>query len=170
MSIALPKSVESDPHGDALLQALMDVAQPLYESSDVTAPIVDHDTHLANALKSIQRARRIVRGIDSASKTLAGEQRGLDLVDQRSEAPRGARVSRILVISSDGSEGFYRQVAKLVDKHVGRLLVLRLDATADALGEPLFGPGRAARAILITHKDAVASALLALVPQLTGDG
>jgi hypothetical protein len=65
------------------------------------------------------------------------------------------RISRLLVVSGDGSERFYRQVEKLQDRFATRLEVLLLDCDQEALGAAAFGPGRRARALLIHHKNAV---------------
>lgn len=152
----LPKLVDSDPRAPQLA-SLVSAAQP---AANLTRALSD-------ALRSANRARRVVRGIDAATKTLADEKRGQALVDQRTGEQRGARISRVLFVASDGSTGFYRQVDKLSDHHEGRLLVIRLDAGAAELGAILYGPGREARALLITHKEAVAATLLALVPLTT---
>ena len=80
-------------------------------------------------------------------------------------AARGVRISRVLFVANDGSAGFYRQVDNLVARHAGRLLAIRLELDAAGLGQVLYGPGRKAKAILVTHKDAVTATLLALAPQ-----
>jgi hypothetical protein len=76
--------------------------------------------------------------------------------------PRGVRISRLLLLADDGADRFYRRVESLLRRHGPRVLALRLDLDAAALGGLLFGPGRRARLLLIEHKDAVCRVLLAL--------
>jgi hypothetical protein len=120
------------------------------------------DDALAKALQSAHSAGRVVRGLEGAEQTLAAEERGLRIADDKSGARRGARVSRLLLVSNDGAERFYRQVEALLRTHGRRVLAVRIAADAETLGSLLFGPGRRARLLMLEHKDAVASTLLAL--------
>jgi hypothetical protein len=161
----LPRSLEADPRGAALLRALDTRTVRLWPGSEREVPVADMDAELAAALRSAHAAGRVVRGLESAERTLAAEERGLRLADRESGAARGERVSRLLILSGDGAERFYRQVEALLRRHGPRVLAVRVAADADALGALLFGPGRRARLLLVEHKDAVASVLLALAAQ-----
>ena len=81
---------------------------------------------------------------------------------------RGTRISRLLVLTNDGSERFYRQVASLLERHGPRVVAVRLPVDAETLGESLFGKGQAARLVMIEHKAAVGAVLLALAKQWAG--
>ena len=116
-------------------------------------------------LVAMNRAGRIVRGLEGAKQTLKGEERGLRMADRKSGAERGVRVSRLLVLSNDGSDGFYRRVETLLQRHAGRVMAIRVDADAMTLGTPLFGKKKAARLVMVEHKEAVAEVLLALADQ-----
>ena len=125
---------------------------------------------LATALRSAYSASRVVRGMEGAEKTLAAEERGLRIADQQSGATRGARVSRLLILASDGAERFYRQVESLLRRHGPRVLAVRVAVDAEALGALLFGPGRRARLLMLEHKEAVAAVLLAMAGQWDAGG
>lgn len=161
-ALRLPKSVEADARAAQLLERLATQTEPLWSASDVRIPIAAMSPALATALQSAHSASRVVRGLESAEQTLAAEERGLRLADRASGAPRGVRVSRLLLISNDGAERFYRQVEALLRRHGPRVLAIRIAVDADALGSQLFGPGRRARLLMIEHKDAVAAVLLSL--------
>jgi hypothetical protein len=103
--------------------------------------------------------------LETAERTLATEARGMRLVDQSSGVTRGDRVSRLLLLADDGSDGFYRQVENLLKRHGPRVLAIRLDVDAGGLGAPLFGPGRRTRLLMIQHKEAVAAVLLGFAEQ-----
>jgi len=101
-------------------------------------------------------------GLESAERMLAAQERGLGLVDRHSGVPRGVRVSRLLVLADDGAERFYRQVERLLRRYGPRVLAVRLETDADALGELLFGTNGRARLLMLNHKEAVSAFLLAM--------
>ena len=88
------------------------------------------------------------------------------MADQKSGVPRGQRISRLLILANDGAERFYRQVESLLQRHGPRVMAVRLQADAEQLGGLLYGPGRAARLLMIVHKAAVGAALMALADRL----
>ena len=163
-SLRLPKLVESDPRGETLLQKLTEHARPIRPGSDIAVPMARYGG-LEEIVKSAHRAGRVVRGLETAERTLAAEARGMSLVDKSSGVKRGSRVSRLLLLANDGSDGFYRQVENLLKRHNHRVLAIRLDVDAAALGAPLFGAGRTTRLLMIQHKEAVAEVLLGFAEQ-----
>jgi hypothetical protein len=164
-SLRLPKLVESDPRGTTLLQSLVEHAQPIRAGSEIFVSLAQFDG-LKSSLLSAHRADRVVRGLETAERTLAGEERGMRLADQSSGVKRGDRVSRLLLLSDDGSDRFYRQIENLLRRHGPRVLAIRLDVDAAGLGAPLFGAGRATRLLMIKHKEAVAAVLFGLAEHL----
>ncbi len=163
-SIRLPKLLDSDPRAKDLLRGLVESVQPLRRGSYVYVPVARF-AGMKNTIKSVHRAGRVVRGLESVKRTLATEKRGMGLVDRSSGVKRGERISRLLLLSNDGSDGFYRQIENLLVRHTPRVLAIRLNVDAPGLGEPLFGPGRLARLLMIQHKDAVAEVLVSLAGQ-----
>lgn len=163
-SLRLPKLVESDPRGAALLQNLLEHAEPIRPDSEVYVSLARFEG-IQSALQSVHREGRIVRGLETAKRMLAAEAHGLSLVDRSSGVKRGVRVSRLLLLANDGSDGFYRQVETLLRRHGHRVLAIRLDADAAGLGAPLFGEGRLTRLLMIQHKDAVAALLFKFAEQ-----
>ena len=164
-ALRLPKLVEADPRGGRLLADLASHTAPLWSGSEVRVPVAAMSDALAAALKSAYSANRVVRGMEGAQQTLAAEERGLRIADRHGGAPRGVRVSRLLILASDGAERFYRQVESLLRRHGPRVLAVRVAIDAESLGALLFGPGRRARLLMLEHKDAVAAVLLAMAGQ-----
>jgi hypothetical protein len=160
--------VEADARGAQLLLDLRSHTEPLWSGSAVRIPGASMSDALAAALKSAYSASRVVRGMEGAEQKLAAEERGLRIADRQSGTPRGVRVSRLLILASDGAERFYRQVESLLRRHGPRVLAVRVAIDAEALGALLFGPGRRARLLLLEHKDAVAAVLLAMAGQWGG--
>lgn len=108
-----------------------------------------------DGLFDARRARRLARGLEGAQTQLAAEQAGFQKAASSQLSPDQVRISRLLLVSGDGSVRFYRQVEKLRERFASRLEVLLLDCDDEALGAAAFGRGKRARALLIHHKDAV---------------
>jgi len=161
-AVKLPKLVEADPRGQDLLIRLTAQARPLWSGGKIMVPVVTFKPALAEALRIARSAGRLVRSLEGAENKLAAESRGLGLVDQKSGASRGERVSRLLVLADDGAERFYRQVEKLLRQNGPRVLALRLDVKAETLGQTIFDPGDRVLLLLLDHKEAVSNMLLAL--------
>ena len=116
---------------------------------------------LAEGLFHARRARRLVRGLEGAGASLAAQEAGLKKV-AASAGGEPSRISRLLIVSHDGSERFFREVEKLQRRFGRRLAVLVIDCDQTELGEASFGPGKQARALLIDHKEAVIRFLVLL--------
>jgi len=160
--------VESDPRGTALRQRLIEHAQPIRPGSEVS--VVAAPFHgIEAALEGAHRAGRVIRGLETAKRTLAAEERGLHMADESSGVKRGGRVSRLLLLSDDGSDGFYRQVDNLMTRHAPRVLAIRLQVDAAGLGGSLFGAGSETRLLMIQHKEAVAAVLFGFAEQFGND-
>jgi len=113
------------------------------------------DRSLQAGLFDARRARCLSRGLEGAESLLTAEETGLKKAAKSQADLNRVRISRLLVVSGDGSERFYRQVERLRERFANRLEVLLLDCDDEALGAAAFGRGRRARALLIYHKDAV---------------
>ena len=84
------------------------------------------------------------------------------MADRQIGVTRGVRVSRLLLLANDGAERFYRNVEAMLHRHGHRVLAILLEIDASGLGELQFGPGSIARLVMLEHKQAVGSALLAM--------
>jgi len=164
-ALRLPKLVESDPRGPQLLRSLTAYTQPLWRESQLDVPVARLNFELAEALRKAHGAGQLVRGLESTERTLAAEERGLRMADRQIGVTRGVRVSRLLILANDGAERFYRNVETMLHRHGPRVLAVLLEIDASGLGELLFGPGSIARLVMLEHKQAVGSVLLAM----TGD-
>ena len=168
--LRLPKTIEADPRAPLLRHFLKTHNRPLWPGGSEAASGATLNKSMCHALQAAHYAGQVVRSLEKAESRLAGEARGQQMVDRKRGTPRGVRISRLLVITNDGAERFYRQVASLLKRHGQRVIAVRLDASAEELGKLLYGPGRSARLILIEHKAAVGDVLMALVDQWVVSG
>lgn len=126
---------------------------------------------MKTALVSARQAGFVVRGLEAAERKLAEEERGLALVPaQERKADAAVRISRLLLVTNDGSGRFYRNVESLLRRHGPRIHAIRLEIDEHELGEFLYGPDRVARLVLLEHKNAVAAFLLAVAGQWQDEG
>ena len=137
----------------------------LWTEGEIEVAVARLSSELETALRNAYSAGQVVQGLESAERRLILEERGLLLADGKSSVQRGERVSRLLVMSDDGAERFYRKVESLLRRHGPRVLALRLEVDAATLGELIFGQGSLARLLMLEHKEAVSAVLLAMAGQ-----
>lgn len=164
-AVRLPKAIESDSRAPQLLHALVSHSRLLWQGGTLSVPAAQLSDALREILLSIHHAGQVVRGLEKAEQKLATEARGQGLADRKSGVTRGVRISRLLILTSDGAERFYRQVESLLRRYGSRIIAVRLAVDAEELGALLYGPGRMARLLLVEHKAAVGAALLTLADQ-----
>ena len=158
----LPKAVESHDDIDAIRAVLKANTKPIEPDNVTLVAHVPLSDALAAVLAQVHQDGALVRGLDGAERTLRNEAKGMAKADQKSGAVRKARISRILLLSGDGSKRFYRDAAFLLKHHHDRLLVLKLDTDESTLGRAVFNADQQARAVLVVQKNAVFSTLVAL--------
>lgn len=164
-ALRLPRKVELEPGAAPLAAQLATRSEPLWAGGELRVARAELTPALEAELKSAFSAGRIVRGLETAERVLAAEEKGLRHVDRSTGVARGQRVSRLLILADDGSERFYRDVESLLRRQAPRVLALRLSADERVLGQLLFGPDGKARLVLLEHKDAVSAVLLTLASQ-----
>ena len=125
-------------------------------------PLYPFTDQVRQGLFEARRARRLVRGFEGAESALARQELGLSKAAATRAGGDGPRISRMLLVSTDGSPRFYRQVEQLKGRFSTRLEAIMLDADEVALGEAAFGSGHTARALLLDHKEVVVDCLAAL--------
>lgn len=160
--IRLPRLVESDPRSAKVLEILSGSQKKLWKDGTMTASFLPFSERFIQTLQMEHRRGRVVRGFESIERNLATEAKGLKLVDEKTDSQRGQRFSRLLIISNDGAERYYRKVESLLLKHGSRVLAIVLDADSSKLGHLFFGEGKTVKMLLLEHKESVASALFSL--------
>lgn len=162
--LRLPKLLENDPKAPALHAALRAGAKKLWSGGALALPTARWSPALATVLEKAQRESHLVRGLELVEKTLEREAHGLSLVDARSATERGSRVSRLVLVSNDGTERFYRQVERLVSTQGPRVLAIAVDADATQFAAVVPAASGVVRALMLEHKDDVVRVLLSLYP------
>jgi hypothetical protein len=92
--------------------------------------------------------------------------KGIAAVRAKTGAPAAQRLSRLLILASDGTPRFYHDADSLLAKHSDRLWAVKVDATGEVLGRALTQKGGRALALMIDDKDAICLALSRLADHL----
>jgi hypothetical protein len=163
LSLKLPKDVVADSRHDRVLKLLTSHMVPVWEEAELQIPALPLNDALAAECRHAVTARFAIPGLESIEEVLANEQKGLDaLLEKPGNVPQSPRVSRLLLMSNDGSRRFYRDCESLLLKYDQRLMGCRLDVSGDNFGSIVFGYPKLMRALLFVDKKAVARALLTL--------
>ncbi|MEO6029241.1 MAG: hypothetical protein ABIR79_20455 [Candidatus Binatia bacterium] len=158
----LPREVETDPRHEEIRAALGRAPRKLWTGGTIDAAVVPFGADLQRALQKSQTTVHLVRGLETAAAALEAEQRGLAALDPEMAGRQGQRVSRLLLITNDGAERFYRQVERLALTHAPRVLACVVECDSQVLGTLLYGEDAVAKLVLTSHKTAAATILRAL--------
>lgn len=157
-----PRAIEADPSLEQLETLFNKNQAILWNEGSVKVAKVALTPEFEKALMSMNGLKQLERGLENIEGILSSEKKGIDAqVTKQGMAPAN-RMSRLLVIANGGSERFYRGCERLLIDHSDRLLGVRVDVSSAI--ERLYGPDALAKALLISHRDAVTRALWALIP------
>ncbi len=158
------KSSESDSApSEAIEQFLKKSEAKLWDGSSELVPFVVFSKALESALKGVRQSGQLLGGLEAIENLLQKEQAGLTKVGSISIAKgRVQAASRLVLLSNDGSDRFYRSADNLSRRFGRRVLLCRLDVGSEVLGR-FFGKEASVKALLVMRKDLVSRVLSALV-------
>lgn len=159
----LPRELEADGTAGTIRQVLMVSTVQLWSGSDLSVPMITMDDPLKKVLQRANIRGHVRCGLEAISDRLERERRGIAHLRESKGLPTGDRVSRLLLISSDGAQRFYRHIEHLLQLHAPRLLACMLDMDGNALGSVITGKERQIKVIMAEHKEAVSEILRALL-------
>jgi hypothetical protein len=154
----LPKQLKIDNIEEQVLEALQKNSIPLYENSEMQIPLLKLTPELRQQIFYAKSLDELIFGYETIAKELAGELKGLQNVNNQSD-----RISRLLIISNDGSKRFYREFEFLLNKHGERILLCRLDVDSELMGYILGLGQKQVKAIMINRKNSVVNILKAII-------
>ena len=158
----LPRELEADGTAGTICRLLMTRTVQLSPCGDFSVPLITMGDPLKKVLQRANLNGQIRWGLEAISDKLARERRGIDHLRKGKGLPTGERVSRLLLISNDGSQRFYRQVEHLIQIHAPRLLGGMIDMDGSGLGCLITGKERQVKVIMAEHKGVVSEILRTL--------
>jgi hypothetical protein len=161
--IRLPRELEADGTAGAISHVLMARTVQLLPGGDFSVPLISIGDPLKKVLQRANLNGHIRRGLEAISDKLASERKGIDHLREGRGLASGERVSRLLLISNDGAQRFYRQIEHLLQFHGPRLLGCMLDMDSSSLGGLITGKERQIKIIMAEHKGIVSEILRTLL-------
>jgi hypothetical protein len=135
----------------------------LWPGGDLRVPVIAIDDRLKNTLQEAMLKGGLRFGLEGASAKLRSEKAGIDNISGQSDASYGARISRLVLLSNDGSERFYRHVEQLLLLNAPRVLACLLDSDSGALGKAITTRDKEIKLVMAEHKDVVSGILRAVL-------
>ncbi len=160
----LPRQVEQSDTYQQIVSALSATTRHLWDEHTLAVPEINLSEHMKQTLITARRTGRVLQGLEAAGEQLRREEQGLKKLKAQQGPDHTERVSRLMLVSNDGTKWFYKDIDKICRRYAPRLLCCRLRSNSREIGGLLFGKNSMAKCILIDHKDAVSQVLLSLVP------
>jgi len=154
----LPKEIVKEGLERQVEEALSRDCFEICNDSQLLIPSLEINEELRKNIFYAKSLGEMVISYESIEKELSAERKGLQHVGNNSE-----RISRLMIVSNDGSPRFYRELRFLQHKEGARLLICRLNVSALEMGDILALPGKPIKAILINRKTSVVNVLKAII-------
>lgn len=154
----LPKQLEKESVESDVRAALERESIELYSDSEIYIPVLKLSQELRKQIFYAKSLGELIFGYEAIEKALANELRGLQKVDSQSD-----RVSRLLIVTNDGSPRFYRELEFLHKKQGRRVMICRLDVGSVLMGNILGFKDKQVKAVLLKRKKSVINVLKSLL-------
>jgi len=154
----LPKQLEKEGVASDVRAVLEEESIELYSASAIYIPVLKLTPKLRTNIFHAKSLGELVIGYEAIATALAKELRGLQKIDSLSD-----RVSRLLMVTNDGSHRFYREFAFLQKRQGARVLICRLDVDSVLMGDILGLKDQVVKAVLLNKKKSVINVLKSLL-------
>jgi len=154
----LPRQLENEGVESDVRAALEKESIALYSDSEISIPVLQLNLKLRQHIFYAKSAGALIFGLEAIEAYLANELQGLEMVDSQSD-----RVSRLLIVTNDGSHRFYRGLEYLQRKQGKRVLFCQLDVDSVLMGDILGLKGKRVKAVLVNRKSSVINVLKSLL-------
>jgi hypothetical protein len=154
----LPRQLEKEKVESDVRAVLEKESIELCSDSNIYIPVLKLNPELRKQIFYAKFADELIVGYRDVEKALENELHGLQNVNNKSD-----RVSRLLIVTNDGSPRFYRQLEFLHKKQGGRVLICRLDVDSLLMGNILELKDKQVKAVLLNRKESVVNVLKSLL-------
>jgi hypothetical protein len=154
----LPKQLEKEGVASDVRAALEAERIELYSASEIYIPVLKFSPKFRTNIFHAKSLGELVIGYAAIAKALSNELRGLKKIDSLSD-----RISRLLLVTNDGSTRFYREFAFLQKRQGARVLICRLDVDSGLMADILGLKDQVVKAVLLNKKKSVINVLKSLL-------
>jgi hypothetical protein len=125
-------------------------------------PVIAASEALSKVLRRASLNGHVRWGLEVISEKLKEEERGIAHLWESRGLPTGHRVSRLLLVSNNGTERFYRDIERLLRAYVPRLFGCMVDLDGNKLGNLVSSREKQIKVVMADHKSVVAEILRAI--------
>lgn len=120
-------------------------------------PLIEMNDNMLKALAFARRCGSLRVGLEQIQTILQTEETGLKLMNKSAveSANTKANISRLLFVSNDGSERFYRHFETILNRYSHRLLGIKINVPASVLGDIFYARDKAVKALFVNKKEMV---------------
>lgn len=154
----LPKQLAKENVESDVRAVLEKESIELCSDSNIYIPVLKINPELRKEIFYAKFRNELIIGYRDVEKTLENELHGLQNVNNQSD-----RVSRLLIVTNDGSPRFYRQLEFLHKNQGGRVLICRLDIGSVLMGDILELKDKQVKTVLLNRKESVVNVLKSLL-------
>ena len=154
----LPKQLGKEDLEEGVQAALENESIELCSDSNIYIPVLKLNPELRKQIFYAKFQGELIVGSRDVEKYLKNELHGLKKVNNLSD-----RVSRVLIVTNDGSPRFYRQLEFLHKEQGGRVLICRLNIDSVLMGNILELKEKQVKAVLLNRKESVVNVLKSLL-------
>lgn len=154
----LPKQLAKEEVESDVRAVLEKESIELCSDSNIYIPVLKLNPELRKQIFYAKFRNELIIGYRDVEKVLENELHGLQNVNNQSD-----RVSRLLIVTNDGSPRFYRQLEFLHKNQGGRVLICRLDIGSVLMGDILELKDKQVKTVLLNRKESVVNVLKSLL-------
>jgi len=158
--LKLPKGILTHPSASQIEEAFRINLRLLFAKGRLEVPLWPFHEAMRAALVKAYSSKHLIQGLESIEQHLDAELKGLKALQSQPGQDQKQRLSRLLLLSNDGSERFYHSAESILLRHGDRTLGCVIDATADQLGQGVTKKSNPAKALLIDERKALEVFLL----------
>jgi hypothetical protein len=163
--IRFPRELETDNTAQTIRLALLSHTVKLRPESDFVVPRIEMSGPLKIALRKARLQGQIRCGFEDIAGKLESERIGIANVRERTDAPYGKRISRLLLFSNDGAERLYRHIEQILRSHSPRLLGCLINMDSNDFGNLITDKDSKIKTVMVEHKAIVCDILRAMIAE-----
>lgn len=156
----LPKGLKDHPLEPKIAAWLTSELRLLRGDGTLRVPTLSWNPVVDSALSKILKAGHLVQGLDQIDREMRKELHGLKQVAEKDGSPLPDRLSRLLILASDGSDRFYHNAESMALVHKERLAVCVIKADSEQLGASFSKKKQPLKALLINDRKALEAFLI----------
>ena len=160
--LKLPKNILAHPNVKAIEALFSSDMRYLYSEGRIQVPQWRFDDQMQRALQDAFNSKNLIQGLEGIGDHLDKELKGLKALKKLPGQAQNERLSRLIILSNDGSERFYHNAESILTRHGDRAMVCIVQATSEQFGELFTKKSNPAKALMIDERKALETFLAAI--------